>query len=484
MTTTWTMKRKANGTFRARINARGYEQIDGIHFDGSSIAVPVTNEITVRVVFVIGLMADWIFELLDVHGAFLLGLFGDEEEMFIEVPRDFEKRYEWYGDVVLKLMHTIYGTKQAAMAYWREQTRAMKDMKYKRNDIDPCLNFKWTDNGLTVWLSWVDDNIAGGKSIDVKKAVKDMEDRFDCEHLGEMNEYLGCKIEHNKEKREIKFTQPVTIQSFTDEFKFVNKKRITPAELGSILTPAEERNYVKSKTQKYYRSGVGKLNHMGRWSRPEIQNAVRELSRSMKGASEAHITAMHRVMEYYTSTESRGWTLKPKRKWDGKSKDFEFEISGKADSDYAKCPVTSKSVSGYTAFLEKVPITAKSGMQKSVALSVTEAEASAGIACAQDMLFIMKLLESMGLKVKKPMILEIDNKGTVDLANNWCSSGKTRHVNELNFLTYLKEEGLIKVIWIAGTDNDANLFTKNLAGPAFNKHGSAYYGKDEYYTWE
>ena len=81
------------------------------------------------------------------------------------------------------------------------------------------------------------------------------------------------------------------------------------------------------------------------------------------------------------------------------------------------------------------------------------------------------------------MILEIDNKGAVDLANNWSSGGRTRHV-KLNFLRDLKEEGLIKVIWIAGTDNNADLFTKNLAGPAFNKHGSVYYGKDEYYTWE
>ena len=89
---------------------------------------------------------------------------------------------------------------------------------------------------------------------------------------------------------------------------------------------------------------------MSRWSQPEIQNSVRELSRSMKGASEAHITEMHRVMEYCLSSKNRGWTLKPGRKWDGKSRDFEFEISGKADSDYAKCPLTSRSVSGYTVF--------------------------------------------------------------------------------------------------------------------------------------
>jgi hypothetical protein len=38
----------------------------------------------------------------------------------------------------------------------------------------------------------------------------------------------------------------------------------------------------------------------------------------------------------------------------------------------------------------------------------------------QDLLFAMRVVESMGLKVKKPMIIEIDNKGAVDLTLvNW-----------------------------------------------------------------
>ena len=189
-------------------------------------------------------------------------------------------------------------------------------------------------------------------------------------------------------------------------------------------------------------------------------------------------------MEYCVSTRNRGWTLKPKRTRDGKSKDFECRIAGKADSDHGKCPVASKSVSGYTVFLEGCPVTGKSGMQKTVALSVTESELNSGVSCAQDMLYIMRLLESMDfLKVKKPMILEIDNKGAVDISNNWSAGGRTRHI-KMDFLRDLKEEGIIKVIWIAGTENGEDLFTENLAGPAFNKHGSVYYGKDEYYIWE
>ena len=35
----------------------------------------------------------------------------------------------------------------------------------------------------------------------------------------------------------------------------------------------------------------------------------------------------------------------------------------------------------------------------------------------------------LGLKVKFLMILEMDNKRAVDLANNWSIGGCTRHVN-------------------------------------------------------
>jgi len=48
--TTWAMKKKLNGTFRARVNARGFMQIAGEHFNSDSISSPVTNEATIRVV--------------------------------------------------------------------------------------------------------------------------------------------------------------------------------------------------------------------------------------------------------------------------------------------------------------------------------------------------------------------------------------------------------------------------------------------------
>jgi hypothetical protein len=58
------------------------------------------------------------------------------------------------------------------------------------------------------------------------------------------------------------------------------------------------------------------------------------------------------------------------------------------------------------------------------------------------MLFIMPVIESMGLKVKKLMIImEIDSKGAVDLSYNWSISGRTRHDSvRHSFLRGLNEE--------------------------------------------
>ena len=70
--------------------------------------------------------------------------------------------------------------------------------------------------------------------------------------------------------------------------------------------------------------------------------------------------------------------------------------------------------------------------QKTVTLSVTEAEGSMGVTDAQDMMDTCCLPKSIELKVKLPMLLEIDNKGAVYLANNWSVGGRARQVDVRN----------------------------------------------------
>ena len=167
--------------------------------------------------------------------------------------------------------------------------------------------------------------------------------------------------------------------------------------------------------------------------------------------------------------------LEPTGRWDGKDQNYKFCIKGKSDSDYVKDPETRRRISGWRAFLNDGPCTWKSKMQKFVTLSVTEAECVAGTDCAQDMLFGKRFLESLSLQVELPMMLEMDNKGRVDIFNSWSIAGNARATPVwLAFIRELKEAGTLKIVWIQGDDNNADLHTNNLGGPEYEKHVSEY----------
>ena len=297
---------------------------------------------------------------------------------------------------------------------------------------------------------------------------------FECDDLGPMNEYVGMKIDIDRENRSMRLTQPVILQSFEDEFEGLPKLiPRNPAPAGSNLKPAkDESEYVGKSEHSLYRKGVGKLLHVMRMTRPECCNRVRELSKYASYPTDEHMSAMYRVMNWMLGTREKGWFLKPTGTWDGKDRDYLFKIRGKSDSTLAT-EEGQKSVSGKVVYLNDAPISVGSKAQHLVALSITEAEFIAAIECAQDMLFAMRVLESMWLKVEKPMLLELDNKGAVDLANNWSVAGRTRHIaTKITFLRELKEEGTLIIRWTSAENMEADIGTKNVGGSDFERHSA------------
>ena len=81
------------------------------------------------------------------------------------------------------------------------------------------------------------------------------------------------------------------------------------------------------------------------------------------------------------------------------------------------------------------------------------------------------------------MVLEMDNKGAVDLANNWSVGGRTRHMDVRNFfLRELKDQSpsLLIVKHVPGDENDADIFTKNTTAAVFERHIPKFVGHNEY----
>ena len=475
ISTTWAMKKKANGKFRARLNARGFEQVEGVHYQKKSVAAPTVHAMSVNIAFILIATGRLDVDLNDVHGAFLNGKFSNGETIYITIPQGFEKYYS--DDEVLLLLKTIYGLVQSAYEYFIVWLKAVKTIGLKQSKADPCVYFRWTDLGLNLWTSWVDDILSCGRNEDLKKGRIEIKKFFGIDEQGGLEEYVGCKVEYNQEEGIILLSQPVLIQSFIDEFDLGNNKSPkTPATPGSVLIQGEV--LLNEERHRNYRKGVGKLIHLSKMTRPDILNAVRELSRFGGSPTEAHEAEMYRCMNFCVST--RHWKLKiqPNVKWDGKEKDTQFIIYGKSDSTFASVPETMRSVMGYCAYLNGAAYSRKSLMEKVVATSVTEAETIAATECVKDMLFGKELIESMGMTVQLPMIIYIDNRGAVDLFNGWSIAGNTRHIaTRLSFVRELKDEGIIEIQWVSTNDNEADMFTKNLDGSTFMKHSDIFMHK-------
>ena len=119
----------------------------------------------------------------------------------------------------------------------------------------------------------------------------------------------------------------------------------------------------------------------------------------MKEPREAHAKALQTLMKYMVFTKNRGLVLAPTTLWNG-VKGFKFRIHGRSDSDYAGNTDNRKIITGGRVFVNDSPVTFRSSTQKTVILSVPEAEGGAGVTCAQYMLYVFHLIESLGQQVE------------------------------------------------------------------------------------
>jgi hypothetical protein len=88
---------------------------------------------------------------------------------------------------------------------------AFNAMGFQQSSADPCLYYKSSKNGIVIRILWVDDCLHIGHKEDVSKYKTMMHQFFECEDTGNLKEYVGCKIERNKESKSLKISQPVTI---------------------------------------------------------------------------------------------------------------------------------------------------------------------------------------------------------------------------------------------------------------------------------
>jgi hypothetical protein len=177
---------------------------------------------------------------------------------------------------------------------------------------------------------------------------------------------------------------------------------------------------------------------------------------------------MKRIIKHVLDTEELGLKIEPEII----NKEQMWKLVAFSDSDYAGDSDTRRSVSGYVIYLCGVPISWRSKAQRSVTLSSTEAEWIALSEVAKEVLFIAQILKSMGIKVEFPIVIRVDNTAAIFLSNNVTTNQRTRHVDiRTKFvMQYTGPNGMMKIVFVKGSENDADIFTKNVTGELHEKH--------------
>ena len=362
---------------------------------------------------------------------------------------------------------STYGLVQAARAWWKKFTSVLKDkLGFEQFENDSCLLKRKNEKGRVFLIVYVDDCFVVGDKVAVKEALDEIEKYFSITRSENIEDFIGCRIE--KEENKILLSQPDLIKKMMKKFnnKIKNLKDYeTPATAGThLIRCKEEEEVLDDEEQKEFRSGVGSLLYLLKHSRPELSNSVRELSKVMDRANKAHQKALHRVVKFVEQTKERRLVLSPV------CENFTWEIRAYSDSDFAGDTDTRKSVSGFVIYLCGAAISWRSKGQKSVSLSSTEAEYIAILEVAMEILYIAGILKFLGVKIKYPIEVNVDNIGAVYLAKNATTGNRTKHIDtRYHFVREYIEDGIVKVIFVRSENNDVDIFTKNVNTATFNK---------------
>ncbi|MCO5547319.1 hypothetical protein L7F22_000767 [Adiantum nelumboides] len=206
-----------------------------------------------------------------------------------------------------------------------------------------------------------------------------------------------------------------------------------------------------------YASAVGSLMYAMVATRPDIAFAVGVVSGYMSNPGKKHWEAVKCILRYLKGTKDLCICF-------GKS---ETSVHGFTDADFAGHPDCRKSTSGYVFTFTGGAVSWISRLQKCVALSTIEAEYVAATEASKEALWLMRLVEELGIKSQVP-VLHCDSQSAIMLTRNPVFHAKTKHIEvKYHFLRSVLDDKIITLVKVHTDDNPADLLTKSLPAERF-----------------
>lgn len=270
---TWVFARKENADgsierYKARLVAQGFGQRPGI--DVNETFAPVARMSTVRFLIAVAAAKGLSLEQFDFTTAFLNGTM--TEDVYMKIPNGY-KGHHAPGDV-LRLVKSMYGTRQAPREWYRAVSTLMFSRGYVAGDADPCLFVKHVEGEVIVMLLYVDDGIAMSANsalIDLELAA--IHDIYKLKRLGRLHYYLSLEVV--TQGRSIVIHQRKYAKEILDRYGFENVGRgVNTPVIEGPADRDEDSPLLDAHDKTEYQSAVGALQYLCQLSRPDLAFAI------------------------------------------------------------------------------------------------------------------------------------------------------------------------------------------------------------------
>lgn len=444
----WVLKKKVdsdnNVRYRARLVAKGYTQIAGVDYEETFS--PVIRHSTLRLLFALSVQLNMNVTHLDVTTAFLNGNL--KENIYMCLPEGFS--LESSDKKVLKLKKAVYGLKQSSLAWYQKVSDTLHDLGYCQSKLEPCVYTKnHSNNEKTVIGIYVDDFlIFSNNNLETEFVIKALSSKFKIKNLGQVKQYLGMRINMNKNLNCVTLDQ----QNYIEQLA----KRFDMADCKGAATPIESKlNLEKSEScdsKLPYQRLLGSLMYLAVLTRPDIAYSVSYLSQFNNTYSHIHWNYAKRILKYLMLTKDYCLRFTKER----------TELEGYVDADWGSDSLDRRSYTGFCFLKSGSAISWESKKQRTVALSTCEAEYMALSEACREAIYLRNLEAELTGSLRKVSLYN-DSQSALKLANNHQSHKRSKHIDvRYNFIREVIANGVIEAKYLSTSDMPADLLTKGL----------------------
>lgn len=445
------IKHKSDGTverFKARLVILGNHQVEGI--DYTDTFAPVAKMVTVRTVLAVAAAKNWELHQMDVHNAFLHGEL--QEEVFMRMPPGFAVQQ---SDKVCKLRKSLYGLKQAPRCWFSKLSTALKSYGFTQSLYDYSLFVLQKSELQLVVLVYVDDLIISGNNHEAITQFKSyLNTCFHMKDLGILKYFLGVEVARSSNGIFL-CQRKYALDIIAETGLLGAKPASTPLEQNHRLGLATG-GFITNPDQ--YRRLVGRLIYLC-FTRPELSYCVHILSQFMQKPREEHWEAALRVVRFLKGSPGQGILLQ---------KDSDLKLYGWCDSDWAGCPLTRRSLTGWFVLLGQSPISWKTKKQHTVSRSSAEAEYRSMATATCELKWLLGILSCLGVDHPQPIQIYCDSQAALHIAKNPVFHERTKHIEvDCHFVRDEIAKGVIQPTHVSTHTQLADIFTKALGRSQF-----------------